>query len=107
LISFSISAFKLSSATLEASGSRLERYLAQGWDVQTLRKNTRKESFAQYVHSQGGLVLFASEFEKYLRKKTGKSFTFKSLFKRWFETEARQKEFAEHLVEFFGQNNEQ
>jgi len=75
--------------------------------VQHAGKNEKGQSFAQYVHSQGGLVLFASEFEKYLRKKTGKSFTFKSLFKRWFNTEARQKEFAEHLLAFFGLDNKQ
>ena len=75
--------------------------------VQHAGKNEKGQSFAQYVHSQGGLVLFASEFEKYLRKKTGKAFTFKSLFKRWFNTEARQKEFAEHILTFFGLDNKQ
>jgi hypothetical protein len=38
-------------------------------------KNEKGQSFAQYVHSQGGLVLFVSEFEKYLRAKTKKHFT--------------------------------
>jgi hypothetical protein len=62
----------------------------------------KEQSFARYVVSQGGLVLFTSEFEKYLRDKTGKRFTFKSLVARWLKTESQRKEFSQFLLVFFG-----
>jgi hypothetical protein len=70
--------------------------------VPSAGKSEKEQSFASYVVSQGGLVLFTSEFERYLREKTGKHFTFKSLFTRWFRTESQKKEFSEYLLDFFG-----
>lgn len=66
-------------------------------------KAERGQNFARYVVSKGGIVLFTSEFEAYLRRKTGKSFAFKTLFSRWFKTELQRKKFAQYLMEFFGQ----
>jgi hypothetical protein len=70
--------------------------------VPSAGKSEKEQSFASYVVSQGGLVLFTSEFERYLREKTGKHFTFKSLFTRWFRTESQRREFSEFLLNFFG-----
>jgi len=70
--------------------------------VPSAGKSEKEQSFASYVVSQGGLVLFTSEFERYLREKTGKHFTFKSLFTRWFRIESQRREFSEFLSSFFG-----
>jgi hypothetical protein len=70
--------------------------------VPSAGKSEKEQSFASYVVSQGGLILFTSEFERYLREKTGRHFTFKSLFTRWLRTESRKKEFSGYLLDFFG-----
>jgi len=69
--------------------------------VPSAGKSEKEQNFASYVVSQGGLVLFVSEFEKYLRDKTGKHFTFKSLLTRWLRTESQKKEFSAYLLDFF------
>jgi ATP-dependent DNA ligase len=62
-------------------------------------KNGEKLSLAQCVISQGGLVIFTSEFEKYLQKRTGKKVIFNKLFKTWLE-EGKEKEFTTYLLEY-------
>jgi len=69
--------------------------------VPSVGKSEKEQNFASYVVSRGGLVLFTSEFERYLRDKTGKHFTFKSLLTRWLRTESQKKEFSEYLLDFF------
>jgi hypothetical protein len=75
--------------------------------IPSVGKTQKEQNFARYVISQGGLVLFTSEFERYLRDKTGKHFTFKSLFTRWFKTESERSDFSQYLVDFFGSDESQ
>jgi hypothetical protein len=94
--------------TLKSESGGLVRVLAPKANivpvmvVPSAGKSEKEQNFASYVVSQGGLVLFISEFEKYLRDNTGKPFTFKSLFTRWLRTESQKREFSEYLLDFFG-----
>lgn len=61
-----------------------------------------KINFAQLVISQGGIVIYTREFEKYIQEKTGKKVNFKGLFKDWFVKGEEQKEFTKYLLEYLG-----
>jgi len=54
------------------------------------------------ILSQGGIVIYTREFERYVQEKTGKKIDFKRLFKEWFTKGEEQEEFAKYLLEYLG-----
>jgi hypothetical protein len=51
----------------------------------------RKVNLAQYVLSQGGILLYTGEFERCLRERTGKAISFSKAFKSWWVDKRAQK----------------
>ncbi len=62
----------------------------------------QKINFAQMVLSQGGLVIYTREFERYVQEKNGKKVNFKRLFRDWFTKGEDQHEFTKYLLEHLG-----
>ena len=70
-------------------------------------EETRKVNFAKYVTMQGGIVLFTSEFERYLTEKLGKKIKFKKFFENWFSQNRKQEELTKALLEYiFGSQSQ-
>ncbi|MBU1167317.1 hypothetical protein KKC60_02825, partial [Patescibacteria group bacterium] len=59
----------------------------------------KKVSLAKYITMQGGLVLFLTEFERYLKEKTGQSIYFKKMFKEWFRGIREEKTFTQYMID--------
>jgi hypothetical protein len=60
----------------------------------------KKVNFAQYVLSQGGILLYTNEFERYLSENTGKPVSFQKMFKSWWAEKQAQKIDDIHEEEF-------
>ena len=67
-----------------------------------LGNQVKEYTLAQYIISQGGLVIFVREFEEYLAKKVGKPVSFKKIFKEWFATKKEEEDFTTYLLEYLG-----
>jgi len=73
-----------------------------GKDDIEVSNSGRKINFAQMILSQGGIVIYTREFERYVQEKTGKKIDFKRLFKKWFTKGEEQEEFTKYLLEYLG-----
>ena len=73
-----------------------------GRDDIEVSNSGRKINFAQMILSQGGIVIYTREFERYVQGKTGKKIDFKRLFKEWFVKGEEQREFTKYLLEYLG-----
>ena len=57
-------------------------------------------NFAEYALMQGGIVLFAGEFEQYLQTKLGRHVDFMRTFKAWWSQKKNAKPDSAHEQEF-------
>ncbi len=65
-----------------------------------VRGQLKKVNLAQYVLSQGGILLFTSELERYLKESTGRSVSFSKMLKSWWAQKQAQKLGDIHEEEF-------